>query len=427
MKKNLTQEEITKINDFMQVYKEYINPDNNTEINIIIDHIIDSIIKIYIDYKDIIPFISITDDTYSYYILKPKDGKYCLLNYLINTVIQNLDSIILIDDKMNSNFNSLKKKIYINKKKTISNNTSIFNNMNSKIDKEKFLELYYKYSIYHEIGHMLHYKIKDIKEHTIYVPADYLSLSEFPPLKKRMSLNAKKNELERRKSIVKLRAKEKIKKRISMYYNALNKKYNILNPNEINDCEIEVESPNMKYEEIMLPPTFYINPVEEAFNDCDAQIYSSIFENDIFNINDSGNLNCFYLPIDNEHVIMTYTPSYYSFSASIGFAIKECINKIAYFRTMFLGKPDLFLEFLGKYEFLSTRSFSHKLLNANKGKIEEVQPLLDYIIDFYRNKGKSLDNLNIYFPLIYKDNKWVYYLDAINKIPPESLIKKREH
>lgn len=127
-------------------YKEYINPDNNTEINIIIEHIIDSIIKIYITYKDIIPFISITDDTYSYYILKPKDGKYCLLDYLINTVIQNLDSIILIDDQKDSNFNKLKKKIYINKKKTTSN-PSIFNNMKSKIDKEKFLELYYKYSI----------------------------------------------------------------------------------------------------------------------------------------------------------------------------------------------------------------------------------------------------------------------------------------
>lgn len=421
MFKCLTKEEETKLQDFMNVYKNYLNPCGNEEINTIIDYVIDSLIKVYIEYKDVVQFVSVVDDSYSYYILKPMDGRYSLLDYLINTIIQNLDSIELINDKMSCNYNMLKKKMYINKKNIMSLHPSVFDTMKSKIDKDKYLELYYKNAIYHEIGHMLHYKISSIKAHTVYAPSDYLSLSEFPPLKKRMSLNAKNAELDRRKSIVRTRAKERIKKRISMYYMALSNKYNILNPNEIDDCDIEVEKLNMKYEEIMLPPIFYLNPVEEAFTESDAQVYSGMFENDIFEIEDSGNLDCFYLPIDNEHILMTYSPSSYSFSSSIGFALKECISKLSYFRTIFLGKTDLFLEFLGEYELLPVSALSHRLVSADKGQITEVQPLLDDIINFYKNKGKSLKNLNIYFPLIFQDNKWVYYTETINKMPPEVL------
>ena len=354
------------------------------------------------------------DDGYSYYILKPVDGRYTLLDYLINTIIQNLDSIELISGKMDCSYDRLRKRICINKEKIFIFSNAMFNNIKSEIDKDKYLELYYKNVIYHEIEHMFHYKLNSIKANTVYVPADYMSLSEFPPLKKRMSLNAKKVELGRRKSRVKLRAKERIKKRISLYM-VLSNKYNVLNPDEIDNCDIAVEEQNMKYEEIMLPPVFFRNPVEEAFSECDAQIYSGIFENNIFNEENSEKLKCFYLPIDKEHVIMTYVPSSYSFSASIGFALKECISKLSYFRTVFLGKNDLFLEFLGEYEFRSVNEFSRRLISADKGQMNEVQPLLDYIVNFFKSKEKSLENLNIFFPLVHKDNKWVYYTEVIDK------------
>lgn len=413
MIKCLTEEEETKLQDFMNVYKNYLNPCGNEEMNTIINYVIDSLIKVYFDYKDVVPFVSVIDDSYSYYILKPIDGRYSLLDYLINTIIQNLDSIKLIDDKMSCNYNMLQKRIYINKKNIMSFHPSLFDTMKSKIDKDKYLELYYKDAIYHEIQHMFRYKISRIKAHTVYVPSDYLSLSGFSPLKKRMSLNAEKTELEQHE-LVKARAKEKIKKRISMYMR-LSSKYNVLNPNEIDDCNIEVEKPNRKYEEIMLPPFYYLNPVEEAFAECDAQVYSGMFENDMFEIEGSGDLDCFYLPIDNEHILMTYSPSSYSFSSSIGFALKECISKLSYFRTMFLGKNDFYLEFLGEYELLPVSLFSRRLIAADKGQMNKVQPLLDDIINFYRNKGMSLETLNIYFPLIYQDGKWLYYTETIDK------------
>ncbi len=428
MIEKLTDQEKSKIKDFMDIYRNYLNPNQNDEIDTIIDYIIDSLIRVYLEYKNVIPFVSVEDDNYGYYIIKPVDGKYSLLDYLINTVIQNLDSILLVEDRMCCNYNLLKKKMFINRKNVMSLNPSVFDTMKGTIDRKRYLELYYKKTLYHEIGHMLHYRINNITERTVYVPADYLSLSEFPPLKKRMSLNAKKAEMERRKAIVKERAKEKIKRRIDLY-KKLSNKYDVLRVEEIDDCDIEVERPNVKYEEIMLPPMLYFNPVEEAFTECDAQVYSGLFENDIFEIEGTGNLDCFYLPIDDEHVLMTYSPSAYSFSSSIGFALKGCVSKISYFRTLFLGKNDFFLEFLGEYEFLPVSLFSNRLISADKGKMDEVQPLLDDIVNIRKIKGKSLNNLNIYFPLVYRDGKWMYYTDTIDIEPPNNLklqLKKKE-
>lgn len=420
MYEKLTNEEKTKLKDFMDIYRKYLNPNNNPEINTIIDYIIDSIVKVYLEYKKVVPYVSVEDDKYQYYILKPIDGKYSLLDYLINTVIQNLDLLVLSEDKKACNYNFLMKKMFINKNNVMSLHPSVFDTMTGKIDREKFLELLYKHMIYHEIGHMLHYKINNIEENTVYVPYDYLSLSEFPPLKKRMSQNAKKAEIERRKAIVKESAKEKIKNRISPY-SVLSDKYDVLKAEEIDNCEIKVETPNIKYQEIIIPPLLYLNPVEEAFTECDAQVYSGLFENNVFDFDNSGNLNCFYLTIDDEHVLMTYSPTAYAFSSSIAFALKECISKLSYFRTIFLGKNDLFLDFLGAYEYYPVSSFSYQLNSANQKQMNEVQPLLDKIIDFYKSKGKSMGNLDIFFPLVYKDNKWIYYTEAMTKKQAENV------
>ena len=109
MFEKLSSEEKTKVIDFMEIYRKYVNPDSDNEINTIVDYVFDTIIKVYFEYKDIVPFISVNDDNYEYYIIKPIDGKYTLLDYLINTIIQNLDSIELIDNQMSSNYNMLKK------------------------------------------------------------------------------------------------------------------------------------------------------------------------------------------------------------------------------------------------------------------------------------------------------------------------------
>ena len=407
MFEKLNNEEKTKIIDFMEIYRKYVNPDSDNEINIIVDYVFDTIIKIYFEYKEVVPFISVNDDNYEYYIIRPNNGKYTLLDYLINTIIQNLDSIELIDNKMPSNYNMLKKKISMNKKHTTSIHDSVFEQTNQHLDKDKYKELFYKTAIYHEIGHMLHYKIGNIVPQTVYVPQSYMSLSCFPPLKKRMSENAKKIETEKRREIVKKSAKEKIKKRISIYYESLHDKYDVLNPNDIENCELAVERPNHKFEQIMLPPFFYLNPVDEAFSECDAQVYSGLFENDIFKAEDNNCMDCFYIPIDSEHLIMTYSPDAYFVSTSIGFALKECISKQSYFRTMFLGKEDLFVEFLGEYS-ISTSEFAFKLAGADKRKMDDIQSILDDIIEFSKNKNISLEWINIFFPLVYKNNQWLY-------------------
>ena len=418
MFEKLSSEEKAKVIDFMKIYKMYINPDFDCEINTIVDYIFDTIIKIYFEYKEIVPFISTSDDNYEFYIIRPVNGKYSLLDYLINKIIQNLDSIELIDNQKSSNYNILKKKISINKKRSTSLNDSVFNLTRQQLDRGKFNELFYKETIYHEIGHMLHYIIDNIVPQTIYVPQSYMSLSGFPPLKKRMSINAKKIEIEKRKELVKIRAKEEIKKRIAIYYESLKDKYNILNPDDINNCDLAVEQLNHRFEEIMIPPLLYLNPIDEAFSECDAQIYSGMFENDIFETEDNNIMNCFHFPIDQEYFIRTYSPSIYFVSASIGFALKECISKKSYFRTMFLGRDDLFVEFLGEYS-PSTTAFAIRLANADKQKMDDIHSLLNDIIEFAKKNNKPLDCLNIYFPLVYKNNQWFYYIDVIESDLPK--------
>ena len=420
MFEKLTHEEAIKLNDFMSIYREYLNPNCDKDLDIVIDYIIDLMIKIYIEYKDDIPFISIKDDNYKYYILKPSNGQYCLLDYLINKAIQNLDSLELIDGKMSCNYNMLKKRISINRNNVYSLHESVLDATKHGIDKDKYLELYFKHFIYHELCHMFHYTISEIEENTIYVPSDYLVSDVM--IQKRGNKREERN----RDAECKQSALERMQKRIGMY-GKLKDKYSILSPNEIESCYVKTEMPAIKYEAIFLPPYLYQNPVEEAFTDCEAQVYSGIFENDIFDVNENGTLNCFYIPVDDEHVIMTYCPNAYSFSASIAFALKECISKQSYFRTFFLGKSDLFIDFLGSYDPISANNFSCQLMDANKRKFEGVNSLLESIVNFRKEHGISSKSLNIYFPLVYKDGKWVYYIDSLENTTPKVLKKENKN
>ncbi len=422
----LSEEEKTKIIDFMTIFREYLNPKHLSDINEVIDYVIDEIVKVYLDYKDIIPSVSVEDDLYSFYIIKPKNGKYSLLDYLINTVIQNLDSIEFVQGNVHSNYNMLKKKIIICKNNIMSLHDSVFDIIRKKINKKEYLKLFFKSALYHEIGHMLHYKIDEVLDNTVYVPADYLSLSSFPPLRVFMSKRAKEEELARRKKIVKEQARDRIRYRVSIY-GCLKSKYDILSVDEIDNANIDVENKKIRYEEVCLPPFLYINPVDEAFTECDAQMYSGLFENEIFENNENGELECFYLPLDDEHILMTYSPTHYAFSASIGFAIKRCVSKESYFRTVFLRKNDLFLEFLGNYEQAPVSLLSRQLIEADKYNMASTQPLLDYIVDYRKSKNRSLDLLNIFFPLVYKNGEWLYYTEALDKGTPAVLKKESEN
>lgn len=417
MFEKLNQEEQSKVIDFMESYKKYLNPECNNEIDTVINYIFDIIIKVYLEYRNTIPYVSVEDDGYAYYTIRPVDGRYSLLDYLINTAMQNLDSIEFIDTQMPSNYNLLKKKMSLHAELMSSLPDTVFNYTKKPLDKDKYRELFYKHMIYHEIGHMLHYKIKDIVPNTVYVPSEYMSLSSFPPLKKRMSENAKKAELERRKEIVKKSAREKINRRISMYYECLGNKYDVLKPSDIDNCDLAVE----KY-------FLFLSPIEEAFTECDAQVYSGMFENEIFEMDSENTCNSFYIPIGSEHIIMTYCPDAYFVSSNIGFALKECISKQSYFKTVFLGKEDLFIDFFGQYNGLIGLDMSFKLARADGGNIEDIQSLLDSIIAYAKENNKPLDWVNIYFPLVNKNGRWLYYTDAMNMDSPKTkkLVKPQD-
>ena len=76
---DLSEKELDEILDFEEVYKKILNPDNNSNLDCLITLIFTVIIRIYLDYKESIPFISSHEVNYSNYFIQPVNGKYSLL------------------------------------------------------------------------------------------------------------------------------------------------------------------------------------------------------------------------------------------------------------------------------------------------------------------------------------------------------------
>ena len=108
--------------------------------------------------------------------------------------------------------------------------------------------------------------------------------------------------------------------------------------------------------------------------------------------------------------------------------MKECISKQSYFKTVFLGKEDLFIDFFGKYNGLIGLDMSFKLARADGGNIEDIQSILDSIIAYAKENNKPLDWVNIYFPLVNKNGRWLYYTDAMNMDSPKTkkMVKPQD-
>ncbi len=95
-------EERQKLEDFKEVFKQlslYGDKKTKEEISKAVDLIFQNIEDYYLEFKEDIPYVSVEDEPYPYHILRPIDGKYFLLDFLINRAFSNINGIDFKEDE----------------------------------------------------------------------------------------------------------------------------------------------------------------------------------------------------------------------------------------------------------------------------------------------------------------------------------------
>ena len=153
---NLSEKELDQILDFEAVYKKILNPDNNSNLDCLITLIFTVIIRIYFDYKEDISFISSNDVKYSNYFIQPVNGKYSLLDFLINVLIENIQVITCSNNVFSNEYNFARRELVLKANRYEEVNLSPLNKA----------QLYYK-SINHEVGHAMHSVVSNKNDNVI--------------------------------------------------------------------------------------------------------------------------------------------------------------------------------------------------------------------------------------------------------------------
>ena len=87
----LTDSQKYKVEFFKSKFKQ--NLKCNEEKSKIVDGMFQTLINLYLYFKDEVPYVSVKDDNYPYYMITPSNGKYELLDYLLNKMVQNVEII----------------------------------------------------------------------------------------------------------------------------------------------------------------------------------------------------------------------------------------------------------------------------------------------------------------------------------------------
>lgn len=95
MKKTINQSEQEKLKDFKKLYSFFVNPNQEPILESVVDALFLNVEKFYLEFKDDVPYVSVKDEQYPFHLLQPKDGKYQLLDFLINRAITNAERIVI--------------------------------------------------------------------------------------------------------------------------------------------------------------------------------------------------------------------------------------------------------------------------------------------------------------------------------------------
>ncbi len=88
----LTESDKAKLNDFKIAYNHIFNPNNDNYLSLVINTIFLNIEKNYEEFSDDIKTVSIVEENDKLNVIKPVNGHYSLLDFLINRAIKNIQS-----------------------------------------------------------------------------------------------------------------------------------------------------------------------------------------------------------------------------------------------------------------------------------------------------------------------------------------------
>ncbi|MBR2678380.1 MAG: hypothetical protein IKE63_03080 [Bacilli bacterium] len=292
--KNLKLEEAHKLLDFQKVFNQNINPNNDQEIKAVSYLLFFTVAKVYLNYKDACPTVSVEDDPYKYYVIQPTNGSYQLLDYLINKLI---DTVQKIEISNSNQYDYGHKILHLNNSRygDIGDNISTDYDINSY--NLEIAKLYLK-SISHELGHALHcYHYED--NDGLIIPAGYATYYE-----KLYNRKATKNDFVNR-----------IKN-----YEKLSLKYNII--------KVDEKTPVITSHNCLPSETIGWDnrDVEEAFTEMEAEDYANLD-------------NPFTRYIDNNIIFISKTlDNGYTLGANYLRSYLNIIPKKDQFKVAFLGK-----------------------------------------------------------------------------------------
>ena len=376
-------EDAMKIAEFKRAYKMAINPNNEDSINEVIDALFENIAFNYVEYKNEVPYVSSDKESYRFHVLQPVNGRYSLLDFLINRAFSNVDGIGFT--KGNS-FSTFCRYLCIDSKR--------YEECRNRYPNNRIQSLYEK-SMLHETGHALHGydNYEDGRIHT-YADDGYSHSEKF---RNEPTGNAVLTQ--------KIGEVEKL---------GLHVKYkNILHTEDIRDIPQRIRfSLN----------SFSNNRVNEAATEYFASKYSGLFD-DIEN----------YEYIDWESYRMKVPASTNCYQHSIRFIyhLENLISKKAMFNSLFFEEDDALKEFSKKYGHIVEKVWkrnSHVFPKEQSSTFSKVSRLFNYAC-LHESKDKSQATNRLIAQMTLDTIFYETYKEEFEKghIPKNEMMKIAKH
>lgn len=285
-----------KIEDFKNAFKKCMNPSRNPEKDKVIEDLFLNVTCNYDEYKSSVPYVLASQETYSYHVLKPVNGKYTLLDFLLNRAISNIDEIIVNDENSydHSKILLINGKRYENKRKNYS---------------DVFIERQYQKSRLHETGHVLH------AYDTVRDGAIHCRKSKMRP------------------NLVEL------KEKLAIFETVLGKKYpNMMHPNEIKSA------PTTSHSSLTSSYPFRDHNLDEAATEYFATKYSRLYqETDAYK----------FVSVTSKPIPMAIAaPNHfngYAHSSKFMYHLENLVSKSSMFQSRFFESDAALIEFSKKY------------------------------------------------------------------------------
>ncbi len=306
----ISKEDKAKIGDFREVFRMTINPTNDEDINKVVDDLFKNVEYNYEEYKDEVPYVSVEQETYKYHILQPVEGKYSLLDFLLNRAISNVDVISINNDN-----HFLDKGLSIDKNRYEAYRSSYT---------DDFIKKQYQKSRMHETGHVLH--AWDVKQDNIIHGNEDVDFQ----------------------------------KRVQLFNELLGYKYsNILQMKTIKKIPQKIYG----WRGNKVP--FFQWKLDEASTEYFATKYSGLYE-------DEKDYGISYRCSTNERIVGFKTPNVfnaYAPGSCLMYHLENLVSKEAMFQSMFFSNERAIDEYVTRYS-----EYINKVFEGFKIELQDIEP-----------------------------------------------------